>query len=202
MGGWWFFGAPIPTLPAFFPWNKGCFDFHMSDEEKEPICLVYIGDGKFTQLYRDHNKPLTGSLLTSQYNGKSQGFWALLSQMSDTTEMLRSFPSWRRASSNMCPSGPTLETCLVVSLRLRPQRYMSNRQELACYLECECMYCMWICIDRDMIIADSANVRCMKRIHTQQGHSWWFWDVGLARSFQTDDSFTGRASWPTSWQML
>ena len=31
-----------------------------------------------TQLYRDYNKQLEGSLLTNQYNEMSQGFWSLL----------------------------------------------------------------------------------------------------------------------------
>ncbi len=37
--------------------------------EKNPGCFAYIGDYT-TQLYRDFNKPLKGSLLTIQYNGK------------------------------------------------------------------------------------------------------------------------------------
>ena len=37
--------------------------------EKIPGWLGYIGDYT-TQLYRDYNKPLQGSLLTNQYNGK------------------------------------------------------------------------------------------------------------------------------------
>ena len=37
--------------------------------EKNPGWLRYIGDYT-TQLYRDYNKPLYGSLLTIQYNGK------------------------------------------------------------------------------------------------------------------------------------
>ena len=37
--------------------------------EKNPGCLVYIGCYT-TQLCRDYNKPLQGSLLTNQYSGK------------------------------------------------------------------------------------------------------------------------------------
>ena len=42
---------------------------HMSHEES-PGWLDYIGDYT-TQLYRDYNKRLPGSLLTNQYNGMS-----------------------------------------------------------------------------------------------------------------------------------
>ena len=37
--------------------------------EKNPGCLGYIGDYT-TQLYGDYHKPLYGSLLNNQYNGK------------------------------------------------------------------------------------------------------------------------------------
>ena len=38
--------------------------------EKNPDCLGYIIGDYTTQLYRDYNKPLQGSLLSNQYNGK------------------------------------------------------------------------------------------------------------------------------------
>ena len=47
--------------------------------EKNPGCLGYTGD-YITQLYRDYSKPLQGSLLTNQYNGKYEGFF--VAQMS------------------------------------------------------------------------------------------------------------------------
>ena len=40
---------------------------------QNPGWLFYIEDYT-TQLYRDYNKPLQGSLLTNQYNGMSKGF--------------------------------------------------------------------------------------------------------------------------------
>ena len=45
------------------------FQQEQLSNEKNPGCFVYIGDYAF-QLYRDYNKPLQGSLLTIQYNGK------------------------------------------------------------------------------------------------------------------------------------
>ena len=61
--------------PAIFWGNErwhwgvvGFFDFQLSNE-KNLGCLGYIGDYT-TQLCGDCNKPLSGSLLTNQYNGK------------------------------------------------------------------------------------------------------------------------------------
>ena len=45
------------------------FQQEQLSNEKNPGCLWYIGDYT-TQLYGDCNKPLQGSLLTIQYNGK------------------------------------------------------------------------------------------------------------------------------------
>ena len=42
--------------------------------EKNPGCLGYIGDYT-TQLCRDYNKPLQGSLLNNQHNGKTECFF-------------------------------------------------------------------------------------------------------------------------------
>ena len=63
-------------------WRKGSRTFVMRSGEAtfeifwkrneqwtKPGCLGYIGDYT-TQLYRDYNKPLKGSLLNNQYNGK------------------------------------------------------------------------------------------------------------------------------------
>ena len=41
---------------------------------KNPGCLGYVRDYT-TQLYRDYNKPIQGSLLTNQYNGKYEVFF-------------------------------------------------------------------------------------------------------------------------------
>ena len=55
--------------------------------EKNPGCLVYIGDYT-TQLYRDYNKPLSGPLLNNQHFMESKGprvfFVAQISQHSTT----------------------------------------------------------------------------------------------------------------------
>ena len=50
---------------------------HLSSDQN-PGYWLYRGDHA-TQLYRDYNTPLWGSLLAIQYNGMSQGFWTLLS---------------------------------------------------------------------------------------------------------------------------
>ena len=42
--------------------------------KKKTSCSGYIGDYT-TQLYKDYNKPLQGSLLNNQYNGKSDSFF-------------------------------------------------------------------------------------------------------------------------------
>ncbi len=50
--------------------EKPLFQENAGEQWKNPKgCLVYIG-AYTTQLYRDYNKPLKGSLLTNQYNGK------------------------------------------------------------------------------------------------------------------------------------
>ena len=66
-------GALHPKGTSIFPMtNVGLylkiFKTNMS-HEKNPGWLGYIRDYT-TQLYRDYNKPLLGSLLTNQYNGK------------------------------------------------------------------------------------------------------------------------------------
>ena len=47
------------------------------EQWKKTGCLEYTGDYTTltTQLYRDCHKPLKGSLLTDQYNGKYEGFF-------------------------------------------------------------------------------------------------------------------------------
>jgi len=45
--------------------------------EQNPGWLDCIGDDT-TQLYRDYNNPLEGSLLTNQYNGKYYFFFSWL----------------------------------------------------------------------------------------------------------------------------
>ena len=49
--------------------RKDAEKFHHLSNEKNLGWLGYIGDYT-TQLYTDYNKPLQGSLLTIQYNGK------------------------------------------------------------------------------------------------------------------------------------
>ena len=44
--------------------------FKSSSSDQNPGCLLYIGDYT-TQLHRDFNRPLPGSLWTNQYNGMS-----------------------------------------------------------------------------------------------------------------------------------
>ena len=48
-------------------WNM--LELDQLSNEKNPRWLFYIRDYT-TQLYGDYNKPLQGSLLTTQYNGK------------------------------------------------------------------------------------------------------------------------------------
>ena len=48
--------------------SNPAFVWHLNNE-KNPGWLGYIEDYT-TQVYRDYNKPLQGSLLTNQYNGK------------------------------------------------------------------------------------------------------------------------------------
>ena len=74
-----------PGISGFFIWTFSEWEsmaqqayvpqfrvYHLSyllSNEKNLRCLGYIGDYT-TQLYRDYNEPLQGSLLTNQYNGK------------------------------------------------------------------------------------------------------------------------------------
>ena len=47
---------------------------NLSNEKRAPGCLVYIGDymDYTTQLYRDYNKPLQGSLVNNQDSMESK----------------------------------------------------------------------------------------------------------------------------------
>ena len=62
------FGVEPETISFLMDGNAETLIFHVS-HEKNPGWLGYIRDYT-TQLYRDYNKPLLGSLLTNQYNGK------------------------------------------------------------------------------------------------------------------------------------
>ena len=65
-------------LAAFKIWFIAwlCLGTTQLSNEKHPGCLGYLG-GCTTQLYRDYNKPISGSQWTNQYNMGSQ-IWSCI----------------------------------------------------------------------------------------------------------------------------